>query len=122
MPQSIFSRDNQSSRERPRKVLVIGLDGATFDLIQPWVDEGALPNLGRIMKQGAWGRLRSTIPPMTGPAWTTFGTGTNPGKHGIFDWIARKKGTYTFLPNTALNCRVPTIYELLSRAVDGSAR
>ena len=100
----------------PRKVLVIGLDGATFDLIGPWAGEGSLPNLRRIMQKGAWGHLRSTMPPITGPAWTSFGTGTNPGKHGIYDWVAREDGSYTYLPNTALNCKVSTIYELLSRA------
>jgi predicted AlkP superfamily phosphohydrolase/phosphomutase len=105
----------RSEGKRP-KVLVIGLDGATFDLIEPWAAEGYLPNLQRLMQQGASGRLRSTIPPMTGPAWTTFCTGTNPGKHGLYDWIARKAGTYRFLPVTALDCKVPTIYNLLSKA------
>jgi len=105
-----------ANQKPPRKVLVIGLDGATFDLIGPWAAEGSLPNLSRIIEKGAWGRMRSTMPPITGPAWTSFSTGTNPGKHGIYDWVARKDGSYAFIPNTALNCKVPTIYDLLSRA------
>ena len=52
---------------------------------------------------------------MTAPAWTSFATGVNPGKHGLYDWIAREPGTYTFTPVTALDCRVPTIYSLLSQ-------
>lgn len=99
---------------RPDKVLVLGLDGATFDLIKPWADAGYLPTLQRIMQEGAHGSLRSTVPPMTGPAWTSFATGVNPGKHRLYDWIARDEGSYTFSPVTALDCAAPTLYSLLS--------
>ena len=50
------------------KILVIGLDGATFDILSPLMDKGYLPNLAGIMDGGAWGRLESTIPPFTGAA------------------------------------------------------
>jgi predicted AlkP superfamily phosphohydrolase/phosphomutase len=100
----------------PHKVLVVGLDGATFDLIKPWVEAGYLPTLRRLMAEGAHGSLRSTVPPMTGPAWTSFATGVNPGKHRLYDWIARDAGSYTFSPVTALDCAAPTIYTLLSQA------
>jgi len=68
------------------------------------------------MAEGAHGSLRSTVPPMTGPAWTTFATGVNPGKHRLYDWIAREPDSYRFLPVTALDCQAPTIYSLLSQA------
>ena len=100
----------------PHKVLVIGLDGATFDLIKPWADAGHLPTLQRLMQEGAHGSLRSTVPPMTGPAWTTFATGVNPGKHRLYDWIAREPQSYQFLPVTALDCKAPMIYSLLSQS------
>ena len=59
------------------KLLIIGLDGATFDLIEPWVAEGILPNIGGLMKSGVYGALESTIPPITPNAWSTFMTGKN---------------------------------------------
>ncbi len=65
------------------KVIIIGLDGATFDLIKPWLEAGRLPCLGELMKNGVWGNLRSVIPSVSGPAWVSFMTGNNPGKHGI---------------------------------------
>lgn len=77
-----------------RQVIVIGLDGATFDLIKPWTDQGKLPTLARLMEVGAWGDLVSTIPPHSPAAWSTFATGLNPGKHGIIDFRKRKIGTY----------------------------
>lgn len=108
------SADRPSAQ--PRRVLVIGLDGATFDLIKPWAAAGELPTLDRLLHEGAHGPLLSTIPPMTAPAWTSFATGTNPGKHGLYDWIAREAGSYRFSAVTAANATAPTIYTLLSQA------
>ncbi len=68
------------------RVAVVGLDGATFTLIEPWVREGHLPTFGTLMERGAWGTLRSTIPPLTPPSWTSSVTGVNPGKHNVFDF------------------------------------
>lgn len=98
------------------RVFVIGLDGATFDLISPWVDAGHLPNLARLMKTGAWGELRTTIPPMTGPAWTSFMTGQNPGKHGIFDWIARRSDSYAMVPLSARHRRARSLWSVAGEA------
>lgn len=102
--------------QAPGKVLVIGLDGATFDLIKPWAAAGHLPTLSRLLREGAHGSLRSTIPPMTAPAWTSFATGVNPGKHRLYDWIAREPDSYRFTPVTALDAAAPTLYTLLSQA------
>jgi len=110
------TRQTSASPGRPGKVLVIGLDGATFDLIKPWAAEGHLPSLSRLLQEGAHGALRSTLPPMTAPAWTSFATGSNPGKHRLYDWIAREPDSYRFTPVTALDGAAPTIYTLLSQA------
>jgi predicted AlkP superfamily phosphohydrolase/phosphomutase len=69
------------------RVLIVGLDGATFDLMLPWIEEGFLPNLARILRSGSKSPLESTIPPITPCAWSSFMTGKNPGKHGLFDFI-----------------------------------
>jgi predicted AlkP superfamily phosphohydrolase/phosphomutase len=63
--------------------MVIGLDAATFRLLRPWAEEGRLPNLKRFLDEGAFGVLRSTVPPNSPAAWSTFATGVNPGAHGI---------------------------------------
>lgn len=69
--------------KRP-KVLVVGLDGATWSVLEPWMQDGTLPNLAAIRERGVGGDLASTYPPLTPPAWATFLTGKNPGKHGVF--------------------------------------
>ncbi len=74
------------SKDPANRVIVIGLDGATFDLFGPWMEAGDLPNLARLCAEGARGRLRSCLPPVTSPAWKCFSTGKNPGRLGVFWW------------------------------------
>jgi len=70
-----------------KRVLVIGLDGASWDILTPWILEKKLPTLEKLMKNGIYGKLESVIPSLSAPAWTSFATGKNPGKHGIFDFM-----------------------------------
>jgi predicted AlkP superfamily phosphohydrolase/phosphomutase len=77
-----------------KKVSIIGLDGATFRLILPWVKKGRLPTLAGMMQKGTWGELESTIHPLSPQAWASFMTGKNPGKHGIFEFIEHKPYSY----------------------------
>ena len=95
------------------RVIVIGLDGATFDLILPWVREGHLPAFKRIIEEGAWGELQSTMPPLTGPAWSSFITGKNPGKHGIFDFMIRNPKGYNGVMINATYRTGPSFWNLL---------
>ncbi|MCL4303440.1 MAG: alkaline phosphatase family protein [Anaerolineae bacterium] len=69
------------------KLLVLGLDGATFNIIKPMIANGELPNLAALMAEGTHGELTSTIPPITPAAWASFMTGTNPGQHGILNFL-----------------------------------
>jgi predicted AlkP superfamily phosphohydrolase/phosphomutase len=71
------------------RTLILGLDGATWEIITPMVDQGHLPNLGRLMARGAWGVLKSSMPPISPVAWTSLVTGVNPGRHGIHDFVIR---------------------------------
>jgi predicted AlkP superfamily phosphohydrolase/phosphomutase len=94
----------------------LGLDGGTFDLIRPWVKEGRLPHLGRLLDSGSHAELASTLPPMTPPGWTSFMTGMNPGKHGIFDFTERESGRYAVKIVNATDRQARTIWSLMSQA------
>ncbi len=74
------------------KLMVLGLDGATFDLILPWVQQGELPNFKKLIGESAWSPLDSTRPPLTCPAWPVFYTGKNPGKIGVIDFVGGEDG------------------------------
>jgi len=69
-----------------RKTIVIGLDGATFTLLAPLLEKGKMPFLQSLKEKGCHAELRSTVPPLTSPAWVSFSTGKNPGKLGVFGW------------------------------------
>lgn len=98
------------------KVVVIGLDSATWTVIRPWMAEGSLPNLAKLMKAGVSGSLESVLPPITPPAWTSFMTGKNPGKHGIFHFVETEHGGYAMNYANATSRRSPTVWKLLNDA------
>jgi predicted AlkP superfamily phosphohydrolase/phosphomutase len=98
------------------RVVIIGWDGATFDLLLPWVQQGKLPNFSAFLAGSVHGPLRSTTPPFTYPAWTSFVTGKNPGRHGVFDFTQRVPGTHRLQFVNARSMRAKTIWRLLSDA------
>jgi predicted AlkP superfamily phosphohydrolase/phosphomutase len=69
----------------PRTV-VVGLDGAHFELLRPWIDDGQLPNIARAIDTGVTADLEAVLPPVTAPNWKAYSTGLNPGKFGIYWW------------------------------------
>lgn len=95
------------------KVIVIGLDGADWHLLGPWIGNGDLPTLARLMSEGARGDLRSTIRPESSVAWSTFSTGVNPGKHGVFGFAKRSKTDYGYRLANASSVRVRRFWDIL---------
>ena len=98
------------------KLTVIGLDAATLDVIEPLVAAGDLPHLGRLLEQGAHGRLRSTTHPLTPLAWTTMTTGANAGRHGIWDFSERDETGYGLRLVNGSSVRVPPLWTRLHAA------
>lgn len=68
------------------RTIVVGIDGACPELIEPWREAGRLPALDRLLEQGVSSRLESVLPPVTSPNWKAYATGKNPGKLGIYWW------------------------------------
>ncbi len=98
------------------KVIVIGIDGGTFDIIRPMVEKGRLPNLASIMRNGVSSELVSTIPFLTSTAFTSFMTGVNPGKHRIFGFTGNTHLQYGDGPVlNASHIGSETIWETFTR-------
>ena len=97
-------------------IFVLGIDGATPEIVFPLAGSGHLPNFRRMMEQGVWGRLRSTIHPLTPQAWATFVTGVNPGKHGIFDFGVRRPGSYFLELVNSTHRRAPGLWSRVCEA------
>ena len=99
---------------RMNKVFALGLDGASFSLISQWIQEGKLPHFKRLIQEGAYGMLRTVPNQRSAAAWSTFSTGRNPGKHGIYDFYHRCHGTYEIRFTNATNRNGATFWEILS--------
>lgn len=98
------------------RLLILGLDGATWTVLDPMRQRGLMPNLDALLSRSAYGTLRSTIPPVTTAAWTTMQTGCSPARHGVFDHRYFDAAAGQMKVNHSGRVRVPSIWRLLSDA------
>ena len=95
--------------------LLIGLDGATFSVLDPYMEDGLMPALAGVCDRGTRAVLRSIMPPLTPPAWTSMVTGKHPGQHGIFDFFQKDEpGSVYFSFASSQEVRSATIWTLAS--------
>ena len=94
------------------RALVVGLDGFDLGLVEQFGSEH-LPHLHTLMDRGVFAALESVRPPATLPNWTTFLTGVDPARHGVFDFTTRKGYQVRFTAGTARE--VPTVFKRLER-------
>jgi predicted AlkP superfamily phosphohydrolase/phosphomutase len=101
--------------ESGHPTLLIGLDGATFSVLDPYIEQGVMPFLGGLMERGTSAVLRSIMPPLTPPAWTSLVTGKHPGQHGVFDFFQKEEpGSIYFTYTSSQNVGSATIWSLAS--------
>ena len=79
---------------KTKRVVIVGLDGLEPSLAEKYLNDGLLPNLAKLKEQGGYQRMGTTYPPLSPVAWSSFATGSNPGKHNIFDFISRNPKSY----------------------------
>ncbi len=101
---------------RDQRLLILGLDGATWTVLDPMRRLGHMPNLDALLARSAHGTLRSTIPPVTSAAWSTMMTGCGPARHGVFDHRYFDIGAGRLKVNHSGRLRVPTFWHLLSQS------
>jgi predicted AlkP superfamily phosphohydrolase/phosphomutase len=94
------------------RVVVIGLDGAAWHLLDPMIDEGVMPRLAALKERGNSGTLTSTVPTYTPPAWTSAATGVNPGRHGVYGFVeGHAQHEHQELMHSG-KIKAPTIWEI----------
>jgi len=91
---------NSRSSDTNVKVVVVGMDGLDPKLLEQFMDQGLLPNFQKLREQGTYTRLATTLPALSPVAWASFSTGSNPGRHGLFDFLKRDPKTY--LPDVSM--------------------
>jgi predicted AlkP superfamily phosphohydrolase/phosphomutase len=99
---------------RVQRLLILGLDGATWTVLDAMRRRGVMPNLDRLFRGAATGTLRSSVPPMTAAAWSTMQTGCSPVRHGIFDHRYYDAPSGRMKVNHGGRIRVPTLWQVLS--------
>ena len=99
--------------EKRTRVLVVGLDGATWNIIKQLVKEGKLPTIGELMNNGCYGDLESCIPPVTFPAWKCYSTGKNPGKMGAYWYAGVDMAEERFFVNNSISFRSKELWDYL---------
>lgn len=102
-----------TSRSKPR-VLVLGLDGATWTLLDPLLAQNKLPTLGKLIANGTRSILRSCIQPSSEQAWSAFATGKQNGKFGLYGFYQRAKNSYALEYINASHRRAATLWRILS--------
>lgn len=105
--------------EPAERAFVLGLDGIPWSLLDRWTDAGELPNLRRIVEEGAAGELASTRPPTTPVAWPSIATGVGPDDHGFYEFM-KLDAEHSHRPYNSSDRRVPALWEMLSPAVVGN--
>jgi len=98
------------------KAVLIGLDGATFSILDPLMAQGVMPFLRSFVDSGVRANLRSVVPPLTPPAWTSVMTGRSPGHHGIFDFFQpAAPGSPNLQLATSKDIRCETLWSIVNR-------
>jgi len=99
----------------PKRVFLMGLDGTPWGLFQSLCSQGVFKNFAQIAAQGSVLKMSTTVPEVSSVAWTTFMTGVNPGRHGVFGFVDLKPGSYsTYFPNST-HVRSPTLWQCLGK-------
>lgn len=102
------------SKSKPRAVL-LGLDGVPFTLLERLIEEGVTPNLGRLASKGPeyFRQMDASLPEISSVSWSSFMTGTNPGRHGIYGFMDLKPGTYQMYFPSYPHLQAPTLWDTL---------
>ncbi len=98
------------------RVLLFGIDGADWDIIDPLIARGQLPNLARLKRQGAWGKLKSSVPTLSPLLWTTIATGKAPDRHGIDDFLVADPVTGQRVPINSTFRKTRALWNIVSEA------
>jgi predicted AlkP superfamily phosphohydrolase/phosphomutase len=99
-----------------RPAFILGIDGLPYTLARRLIDDGTMPNLGRLARQGTLSRMHTTVPDFSCVAWTSFATGVNPGKHGIYGFQDFHFKTGEAFTPTVADCQAPALWHEVGRA------
>ena len=102
-------------KKEKKKVVILGIDGVPYSLLTRFINEGIMPNLTDIVKKGTFSAMTASIPEVSSTSWSTFMTGVNPGKHGIYGFMELQKDSYKwYFPNSA-DIKSETLWDIAGK-------
>ena len=107
--------DREQTTSPPHRILLVGWDGADWNIIDPLLAAGELPHLASLLDMGTRHRLRTVTPVLSPVVWTSMATGTQPEKHGIIDFLAVDPSSGARVPVTSNLRQMPAFWTLLAR-------
>jgi predicted AlkP superfamily phosphohydrolase/phosphomutase len=107
----------EKSKKSLKKVIIVGLDGVPYSLLQHYLDHGLMPKFARIVAQGRLVSMRSSLPEVSSVAWTSFMTGKNPGEHGVFGFMEIDQSSYEYYFPNFLSLKTAPFWEELDLSV-----
>jgi predicted AlkP superfamily phosphohydrolase/phosphomutase len=108
--------DRLRGKSARKRAVMIGLDGTPCSLVERFAADGTMPNMKQLLGAGTLKRMTTTVPEISSVAWSSFMTGTNPGKHGVYGFLDLKPQSYkVYFPN-ATHVKGDTLWDLLGRA------
>ena len=97
------------------KVIVLGIDGVPFSLLKRFIGNGLMPNLENLVQKGTLTDMTASIPEVSSTSWTTFMTGVNPGRHGIYGFMELEKGSYQWRFPNSHDIKSSTLWEIAGK-------
>lgn len=110
-----FLRNKLDRQNNKKRVIVLGIDGVPCSLLKRFMDEGIMPNLAGIVKAGTLTDMTASIPEISSTSWTTFMTGVNPGRHGIYGFMELQKDSYKWRFPNSLDIKSDTLWDIAGR-------
>jgi predicted AlkP superfamily phosphohydrolase/phosphomutase len=109
-----YTKIKTQIKSNKEKILIIGVDGLTWQIILDLTKRGELPNITEMIKNSPHGKMHSEKPLLSPPIWTTFATGLPRKKHGIDNFLAKVPGKYKEVNMTSKFRLVPALWNIAS--------
>jgi predicted AlkP superfamily phosphohydrolase/phosphomutase len=107
---------SKEQKEEPGRVVLIGLDGTPCTLLRKFIADGTMPNMGELARRGTLLQMDTSIPDISSVAWSSFMTGANPGRHGIYGFIDLQPNSYRVYFPSSKHVRSETVWAVAGRA------
>ncbi|KPK35872.1 MAG: hypothetical protein AMK70_04425, partial [Nitrospira bacterium SG8_35_1] len=110
-----FLKKKYHQQNRNHKVVVLGIDGVPYSLLNRFIDQGIMPNLASLAGKGTLTDMTATIPEISSTSWSTFMTGVNPGRHGIYGFMELQDGSYKWRFPNSNDLKSSTLWDIAGK-------